>query len=79
MIVDFLTCLWSYAKAQITNEIGSIVDLGTFSSISGAETDGMGRLGGRAAHCSRGVGRGGLLHHARGRDQGWSRPERTRR
>lgn len=28
MIVDFLRCLWGYAKEQITREIGAIADLG---------------------------------------------------
>lgn len=28
VIVDFLRCLWTYAKSKITEEIGSIVDLG---------------------------------------------------
>lgn len=27
VIVDFLTCIWTYAKAKITEEIGSIADL----------------------------------------------------
>lgn len=28
IIVDFLTCLWKYAKEKITEEIGSVADLG---------------------------------------------------
>lgn len=28
VIVDFLSCLWTYAKGKITEEIGSVVDLG---------------------------------------------------
>ena len=27
IIVDYLTCLWTYAKERITEEIGSIADL----------------------------------------------------
>ncbi len=27
VIVDFLTCIWTYAKARITDEIGSVADL----------------------------------------------------
>ena len=26
--MDFLSCLWTYAKGKITEEIGSVVDLG---------------------------------------------------
>ncbi|KAJ8482579.1 hypothetical protein ONZ51_g5262 [Trametes cubensis] len=29
LIVDFLTCLWDYAKQQITREIGAVADLDT--------------------------------------------------
>ena len=29
MIIDFLSCLWEYAKEQITREIGAIADLGS--------------------------------------------------
>ena len=28
LIVDFLACLWEYAKQQITREIGAVADLG---------------------------------------------------
>lgn len=28
VIVDFLRCLWGYAKEQITREIGAVADLG---------------------------------------------------
>ena len=28
MIIDFLSCLWEYAKEQITREIGVVADLG---------------------------------------------------
>ena len=28
VISDFLSCLWNYAKARITEEIGSVADLG---------------------------------------------------
>lgn len=34
MIVDFLSCLWTYAKGKITEEIGSVVDLGESHSAS---------------------------------------------
>jgi hypothetical protein len=27
LIVDFLSCLWEYAKEQITREIGAVADL----------------------------------------------------
>ena len=29
LIVDFLSCMWEYAKEQITREIGAVADLGT--------------------------------------------------
>ena len=29
VIIDFLSCLWDYAKQQITREIGAVADLGT--------------------------------------------------
>lgn len=32
MIVDFLRCLWAYAKEQITREIGAVADLGERAS-----------------------------------------------
>lgn len=28
LIVDFLYCMWEYAKEQITREIGAVADLG---------------------------------------------------
>ena len=28
LIIDFLSCLWDYAKQQITREIGAVADLG---------------------------------------------------
>ena len=28
LIIDFLSCLWEYAKEQITREIGAVADLG---------------------------------------------------
>ena len=28
LIVDFLYCMWEYAKEQITREIGAVSDLG---------------------------------------------------
>jgi hypothetical protein len=28
LIVDFLSCLWEYAKQQITRDIGAVADLG---------------------------------------------------
>lgn len=28
LIVDFLTCLWEYAKERITQDIGAVADLG---------------------------------------------------
>lgn len=28
LIVDFLSCLWEYAKQRITQEIGAVADLG---------------------------------------------------
>ena len=28
LIVDFLSCLWDYAKQRITQEIGAVADLG---------------------------------------------------
>jgi len=28
LIVDFLSCMWEYAKEQITREIGAVADLG---------------------------------------------------
>ena len=27
LIIDFLSCLWDYAKQQITREIGAVADL----------------------------------------------------
>lgn len=27
VVVDFLTCLWSYAKEKISDELGSVADL----------------------------------------------------
>ena len=27
LIVDYLTCLWEYAKEEITREIGAVADL----------------------------------------------------
>ena len=30
MITDFLQCLWQYAKAWITKDIGAVADLGTY-------------------------------------------------
>lgn len=30
MIIDFLSCLWEYAKEQITRELGVVADLGTY-------------------------------------------------
>lgn len=30
LIVDFLSCLWEYAKEQITREIGAVADLSKF-------------------------------------------------
>ena len=32
LIIDFLSCLWDYAKQQITREIGAVADLGAYSS-----------------------------------------------
>jgi hypothetical protein len=42
VIVDFLTCLWRYAKERITEEIGSVADLGSslvFISFRSQDTD----------------------------------------
>ena len=33
LIVDFLTCLWEYAKEEITREIGAVADLSRHFSI----------------------------------------------
>jgi len=30
LIVDFLSCIWEYAKQQITREIGAVADLGAY-------------------------------------------------
>lgn len=30
LIVDFLSCLWEYAKDQITRDIGAVADLSKF-------------------------------------------------
>jgi hypothetical protein len=30
LIIDFLSCLWEYAKDQITQSLGSVADLGVF-------------------------------------------------
>jgi hypothetical protein len=27
LIIDFLSCLWEYAKEQITRDIGAVADL----------------------------------------------------
>ena len=32
LIIDFLSCMWEYAKEQITREIGTVADLGMFST-----------------------------------------------
>lgn len=29
VIVDYLSCLWRYAKERITEDLGSVADLGT--------------------------------------------------
>lgn len=34
LIIDFLSCLWEYAKEQITREIGAVADLSMFGEIS---------------------------------------------
>lgn len=33
VISDFLRCIWRYAKRQITDEIGSVVDLGACADV----------------------------------------------
>lgn len=30
LIVDYLTCLWEYAKEEITREIGAVADLSKY-------------------------------------------------
>jgi hypothetical protein len=32
LIIDFLTCLWEYAKDQITRDIGAVADLSELAS-----------------------------------------------
>lgn len=32
VVTDFLSCLWKYAKERITEEIGSVADLGELAS-----------------------------------------------
>jgi hypothetical protein len=34
LIIDFLTCLWDYAKQQITREIGAVADLSKLTETS---------------------------------------------
>lgn len=44
LIVDFLTCLWEYAKEEITREIGAVADLSEhpwFYSQGASITDGL--------------------------------------
>jgi hypothetical protein len=31
LIIDFLSCIWEYAKQQITREIGAVADLGMYT------------------------------------------------
>ena len=35
LIIDFLSCLWDYAKQQITREIGAVADLGLYLPLCG--------------------------------------------
>lgn len=32
VVTEYLSCLWQYAKERITEEIGSVADLGTFAA-----------------------------------------------
>jgi hypothetical protein len=32
LIIDFLSCLWEYAKEQITRDIGAVADLSQWAS-----------------------------------------------
>lgn len=63
LIVDFLSCLWEYAKEEITREIGAVADLSQqFHSIllfleRSSLSPGAHRLCRRAGDLPSGVGR----------------------
>ena len=86
LIIDFLSCLWDYAKQQITREIGAVADLGTRPScfepmlpqtdLCASVCDRFGRC---MAHCARCLGRDWVSNDARCRYCRRSRPSRCER
>ena len=82
MIVDFLTCLWKYAKEKITEEIGSVADLGAsrcprLTGWRGREADETVGLRGCRCNDDRAccLGCGWVCDHEGCGDQGWLGPE----
>ncbi len=80
LIIDFLSCLWEYAKEQITRDIGAVADLGTNSfSLYLRFAEGrfaqfpFQRLRRRMAYCPRCLGYEWMPNHAR---SGYSRRSR---
>ena len=83
LIIDFLSCLWDYAKQQITREIGAVADLGTRPScfepmlpqtdLCASVCDRFGRC---MAHCARCLGCNWVSNDARCRYCRRSRPIR---
>lgn len=68
VIVDFLTCIWTYAKTRITEEIGSVADLNAADVVLTvpAAWDAAGCALMREAAI-----KAGLVQSARGGDTAW--------